>query len=263
MGAKKISSILSEYLERKKKSRPGYSLRALARDLDVAPSFLSAVFNGKKLVPPAQIGKLAKILEIDAATLIEIKRLAMPEELRSAATRPLAETPTISIIPARETSVLLRQWYYPVILDLTTCTDFGGSVDEIGSRLGLHPEATAVAVRDLLGAGLLEEVDGRLRKTEMILKVSSNRSRTEVRRYHLQQLERAQQELQQRTSDEDLARRVITGMSIATEPERIPVARKMLADALAEIAEYLASGEGSEVFQLSAQLFSHTPPSKK
>jgi len=50
---------------RKKAVHPGYSLRALARDLGVSPAFVSNVFSGKRKPPRDRLEKLCYSLELD------------------------------------------------------------------------------------------------------------------------------------------------------------------------------------------------------
>ena len=263
MKARKPNEILQSFFERKKKKRSGYSLRALARDLKVNPSFLSGVFSGKKLLPLKHLDRLAELLDVDPETVIEIKMLMLPKTLKSASMTVQAESVVGEWeLSDRGESTLLRQWYYPVILDLTTCTNYTGTAEEIADRVGLGTETVAVALRELKSAGFLREERGRLVKAKSKIRVASARSREDIRRFHKQMLERARLELDTKLSDEDFNNRLISGLVVATDPEKIPAARKMLSDALHDIAKFLQSGEPKEVFQLSAQLFAHTTQSR-
>ena len=67
-------------------------------------------------------------------------------------------------------------------------------------------------------------------------------------------LKRADEELD-RTSASAFDRRLIMGITFSANAEKIAVAKKMLADALHEIAGFLMEGEGNEVYHLAAQLF--------
>lgn len=53
---------LKELLEEKKKANSRYSLRALARDLDIDQSNLSKILNGKRKPSPQQMMKLEKAI---------------------------------------------------------------------------------------------------------------------------------------------------------------------------------------------------------
>jgi hypothetical protein len=49
---------------------------ALARELDIAPSWLSAARNNKQVLPKAKLVALAELIEMEAADLWELQELA-------------------------------------------------------------------------------------------------------------------------------------------------------------------------------------------
>jgi hypothetical protein len=55
---------------------------------------------------------------------------------------------------------------------------------------------------------------------------------------------------------ESFERRLITGISIAANPENLDRARDILLAALHEVASVLSEGECTELYHLNAQLFS-------
>ena len=56
--------ILSKYFQQKQRHAPGYSLRAVAKRLDISPSFLSRILSGKRPVPYALLLKMKSVLDI-------------------------------------------------------------------------------------------------------------------------------------------------------------------------------------------------------
>lgn len=244
--------LLNSYY-RKKKLR-GYSLRALARDLKVSPAFVSNILKGKKKVPPALIPELSRRLDIDSETALEITRQLSPQTV---SVKSSFKSPTASNhweAEDKKSLSALRQWFYVAILELITCSDFDGSSKMISRRLGLSLASVEVAVRELQALGLLTIKSGKIHKTKKHIKISSAKSIQEIRGFHRQMLKKADEELSE-TSPEAFERRLIAGITISADPAKIQIAKKMLSDALHEVANFLSEEPGSEVYHLAGQLF--------
>lgn len=257
------AKILDTQFHRKKAAQPGYSVRALARDLGVSPSFASQVLTGKKRFPARLVGRAIKVLDMDGEKARELKKACLPEAIKDEAVAPNStETQLLRDQMKNRWSEVskdklraLRHWYYVALLDLTTCRDYDGTARFIADRLGLAEPTVEVAMRELTELGLLTMHEGKLVKSAREIRMGSARSLTDIRRFHAQMLDKAKQVMLEQTSDADFARRLITGISVATTPDKIEIAKQMLSESLHEIAAFLADGESTEVFHLSAQLF--------
>lgn len=258
--------ILLKYLDKKKSSTPGFSLRSLARRMDLSPSFLSRVFAGKKPIPYALMLRLAKQLDIEPELLSVIKEAHQhavdgeqaPRKGRAKMQSPLEDWD----LAGKNDLAILRQWFYLPILEMMSLADYDGSVSMIAERLRIAPTTAAITVRELIALGLLTEKDGRLGKVNRKLRFGSAKSLREIRQFHSQMLGKAQEELRDFTEEADFARRLITGITLTAAPSKIEAARRKLAECLHEIANDLTEDEGTEVFHLSAQLFPLTKPKK-
>lgn len=245
----KAHEILKEHFERKK--RKGYSLRALARDLGVSPAFVSNVFSGKKKPPLKLVQKAAKVLDIDSVAVLEIRRQLQGEE--SVAPIPGKGSGTRWKPASKKSLSALRHWYYLAALETTLCKDFDGTAAYIARRLALPPSTVEITLRDLVALGLLEEKEGKVRKPTKHLDIASAESKAEIRGFHRQHLRLADTELEN-PDPAAFERRLVTGITVTADRKRIDVAKKMLADALFDIANYLSEGEPNEVYHLGAQL---------
>lgn len=255
--------ILESFFDRKKASQPGYSLRAFARDLGVSPAFASLVMKGKKRLPLRLVDRAVRVLDVDMESAYKLKQEYVPEEiLRShrLLDRQFMNNHADWVLQERQKLKALRHWFYIAILDLTTCADYDGTVEQIARRLGLALPTVEVALRELVELGLLVEKDGRLVKTTKDMRLAASQSQADIRRFHSQLLDKAKEEMSEKTSSEDFSRRLITGITIAANPEKIEAAKKMLSECLHEIAVLLKDGHSTEVYHLSAQLFPLTQP---
>jgi uncharacterized protein (TIGR02147 family) len=238
----KTQKALKHYFDRKKKSSPGFSMRSLARRLEISPSFLSRALNGKKAMPPDLQEKLVAALDVEP----ELFNKAEPEKIMAVEDWQLAEKDSLRI---------LRNWYYIPVMEFTTLENFDGSISEIARRLGLSIQTAEITLRELTDLGLLKIVDGRPVKTNALLKFTSSKTVLAFRKFHDEMLEKSQETLRKATSDEDFQKRLITGITITANDDAIEAAKQKLAACLHEIASDLAAAPGTDVYQLSAQLF--------
>lgn len=241
-----LLALLRKYLERKRKSSPGFSIRALAKRLNVSASFLSRVLNGKKPLPPDLLPRLAQALDVE------------PELLAAKSKRKVTSvTPAVAdwVLADNEATQILRNWYYIPILELTTLAGFDGRMESIARRLNLSIATTEIALRELVGLKLLRVQGQRYQKTHNKLRITSAKSVPLIRKFHDEMLEKSQQELRTAHSEDEFQKRLITGITISANPEKVQAAKRRLADFLHELANDLTSAPGTEVYHLAAQLF--------
>ena len=159
-----------------------------------------------------------------------------------------------SAVSKQMSSVLLK-WYNLAILDLTTCSNFRSDPGWIAKQFGISVEEVKEALRLLVDLGLLEKTKGSFKKTTLKIRFPASESMMNfIRKYHMEMIGRAAKTLE-RTSKEDFERRLITGITVAANPMQFAKARKRLNEALHEVADLLAEGECTEVYQINAQLF--------
>jgi transcriptional regulator with XRE-family HTH domain len=252
------NEIVREHFERKRRS--GYSMRSLARDLGVSPTFVSNLFRSKKKVPIALVPKLARLLDIDSETVTEIRRLLLPQEILQGGVFKNPQATMDFMVSDRQSVSAIKQWFYIPIMELSCCIDYDGSPAYLARRLELSLPTVEVALRELCRAGLMQENEGKFFKTTNRLRMASAHSRSEIRNFHRQMLKKAGDELNN-TDAAAFERRLITGITTTANAESIAIAKKMLSDAIHEIATFLSSADGDEVYQIAVQLFPLTKPS--
>ena len=253
---------LQNYLSRKKTNNPSYSLRALARDLKLSVSFVSAIMTGKKTPSAERLQRICDVLEIDEFGKQQLQLLFGKEILKKkridTKTFDANQNQIQSLYQPSNRKVLdfLSPWYYPAILDLSTCENFQSDPAWIAHKLGLKIDVARIAIEQLLNAGLLEQnPTGELCKSQLKLRIPTRESKMQIRRYHTEMMARATRELNQKTQEKDFKQRLISGITTAASPEKIQQAKERLNDVLHEIADFLSDGDCTEVFQINLQLF--------
>lgn len=257
--------LLVAHLKRKQRSHPRYSIRALARDLKVNSSYLSAVFSGKKPVPQKRLKEIASRLEIDDLAL---------KILTHAIARLKSSFHEIALVGANQSEVqntsdyiqkfheasradlkLWNKWYNVAILDLSTCSGFKVDPEWIAKRCNIRVSEARQSLQFLLDEGYLVLKDGRAEKAHLHLRMPTTASGETVRSFHEQLMLRAIKTMHSKTDIESYKLRLITGAMVATNSEQISKAREILQAAMVQVAEVLLQGEATEVYQLGVQLF--------
>ena len=225
------SELLRDFFKRKKASRHAFSLRSFAQAMKVSPSFISAMLQGKKPIPLARVDQIAKILDLDLLALNELKRALALQILNEHNTSLDIEGPTSQKASKKYRSApqnqfsILSSWYYVAILDLCTCAHFQKNNDWIAKQLGITPYQVEFALKRLQDLGAIVETKSGFKKVISKIRLACHESHSDIRKFHAQMIEKAQEELRNKTSQEDFEKREITGITIATNPKNIQRAR--------------------------------------
>jgi len=258
MATQPTHETLRKYFERKRDFSAAFSLRSLARRVDVSPSFLSRILSGQKPVPYPVLLRLESALDIEPEVFASIRVAHQLEDNSSVVARKGAAEMTSELsdwdLATPEAIGVLRQWYFIPILEFTRLEGYDGKPESVAHHLRLPLTTVEQAMKELASLKLLVEEDGRLVKTRRKLRIGSGKPNADIRRYHAAMLERAKRELLS-ASPEDFEKRLMTGITITASPEKIAKAKQRLAECLHEIANELVADSGTEVYHLAGQLF--------
>lgn len=263
--------ILKRIFQRKHSLHKGFSLRRLAQMVDLSPSHLSRIFQGKKRFPQEKFDLFAKALELDEIQVIELKKSILYDQvktnkssyetLQNLLTQNKQENSFLNSYEELNLKQyqLLSHWYNVAILDLTTCVDFNPDPQWIAKRLRVNTTDVKISIQQLLEAGLLAwDEKQNLVKTNKNLRVPGKRSSTYIRKFHQSMIEKALWTLQNQQSEIEFKQRLITGITIATNPEHLEKAKAVLQSAIHEAASILSEGPCTHIYQLNLQLFGLT-----
>lgn len=222
---------------------PSYSVRSLARQLKMDPSTVSQLLRGKRRASPRLIEKIVRELSGD------------PSELRSdddLLGAMLGRTASYSFLEDKAVAVL-SNWIYAAILESTFISDFRSDPVWIAKAIGVPTTQVQVALSQLLELGLIKkDMSGRYKKTDKHLTNfrpgQTSAARKDFQRSVVEMARRAIDEVRQEDKD-------ITAMTFAIDKKNLERARLRIQRFRREMATLLESGEPSEVYQLSVQLF--------
>lgn len=154
-----VGSFLSSVLEVRRAVDSSYSLRALSRDLGIAPSTLSEVMSGRKGLSKPMTEKLILALRLSPEESDFFRLLADPDVRRSehrieAAKRALQEVRNRKVL-SLEVFQVVANWYHSAILEGLKKSQWRRDLHSLATLLSLPLETVASAVRRLKRLGLV------------------------------------------------------------------------------------------------------------
>ena len=233
---------LSAELSKRRLKNTSYSLRALARDLDVSHPALSEFLNGRRKF---------------SAKLIEsiLKKMSLSCEEQEKLKEAQANNPLSYVILSEEEITLSREWYVEALSELVKVKNFSSDPKWIAGALGLKIETAEMAIKHLLKLNWIE-IDncGKWRvKEENTSTLGNIKARDDI--YHLlSQFTDLQNKAIQRAQPEEGS---IMGITFAIDPDDLPKARKLVYEFINNMSELLEkkSADKKEVYRLNVALF--------
>ena len=253
--------MLAEELSARIGSNPSYSLRAYSRDLEVTPSYLSEVLNGKKTLSHKMASKIAPKLGFDSSkqeafvllSLIEREKSPpLREALVSSLNRLMGEDFKVTDLEV-ENFRLISQWYHFPILEMTELVDFNFEPSSIAKKLEISRYEASSAIERLVALGMLKEnEDGSFAKTFKNGVFKSKSKNEAFRQYHKQTIQKALDTVDKTKSES----RILSARCFSINPEQLESARQITQKYLEDMANLFAEGDRkTQTYQLNVQFF--------
>lgn len=246
----------NEYEERLAKN-PSYSLRAFARDLDVAPSRIVEILNRTRGLSRIVASRIVKRLGLSANEAEIFFHLVDAEHSRSPVNRKRAS----EVLKRLKTNVVstlttdafrtIADWYHYAILELTIVADFRADANWIAGRLGLPKTVVDTAIARLKRLELLKDEDGTFRASESDTFSTVDVPSESLKKHHEQILEKASEAIYLQSVDE----RSLTSMTFAIDRRDIPMAKEMIAKFVTELSLKLQQSEKKDAVYCGAIQF--------
>lgn len=237
-------NLLREYYHTQKRKNPRYSMRALAKHLNIAPGPTSALIKGSKVWNISEewaIGVLAKM----NLKPTQRKRILARMGVKSSG----VETKTIQDL----SGLAIDHWAYWPVLCCYDVPTLANSEKRIAQKLGVSETEIKTIVRDLLRRRfLIEEDDGTIRRPIEYLATTDDISNENIRRLHQSSLDLAKKALE----TVPVLQREFQTITVAGSSEAIHEIKKEIRDFTDKLAHILNRDQGNDhVFRLSVQLF--------
>jgi len=252
---------LQSELVRRMQHNAQYSLRSFARDLNVAPSWLSEVLNNKKGI---SAGKAEEILskighsarEKELFILSVTSSHARKKSDRSEALAQLKKSGLIS----HKTKQLdesefqpISQWYYNAILELVELEDCEHTEKWLAKKLRLPQKLISKAVNDLIRIGWLKLENSKFRPIFEDSETTFDIPSSAIKTYHEQILKKAEQAI----FEQPVEVREFLSFTSAFNTKDVSEAKQAIRDFQKDFAKrfYDKKQKKNSVYQLSIQFF--------
>ena len=243
----------------RKKDPRTWSLSQLAKKLKVSPGYLSKIFAGKQTLSLDLAKKILETLMVDEVTRGITLQNFQEKEHKPLGGRKKFESLQDYELSGEEADWLLGKWYRLNLLDLLTTSNFKNDIQWMARKLGITAEEVEYSLNAFEKSGLVErDTQGVWRKKSLKVRFPVSVSKKVIREHHQSQLKKAIAILESRNLPKDFNDRLVVGLSVACNPQKLDQVREILHLALYEAAEILSEDPCTEVYQLNLQLFPQT-----
>jgi uncharacterized protein (TIGR02147 family) len=238
---------------------PSYSMRSLAKQLEMAPSMLSSVLNGKRnlsvenaLKISGRLGLaeneseyLSLLVQLEGADTLE-RKSALQAKLK--ALNPEHGVHDLTIDRFR----MISTWYHLPILEMAEMNDGPLDSEKAAALLGISKIDAGLALDRLERLELLERDQmGRYRKVHDNLLAGSDMPDEGLRSYHRQMLEKAIVSIGEQSPQE----KMIGSFNVAFDPALLGEAKRLQKDFFVKLGKLAERGRARRKIYHISQVF--------
>jgi uncharacterized protein (TIGR02147 family) len=241
---------------------PQFSLRAYAKKLDLSPSALSEILNGKRKISKKMASRILDRMNLSPAESNKVLDLFD----KKAKGLDFEESPTTDTGPANINFLqlssdqfnMIAEWQHFALLSLMETKGFKSDVPWIAKKLGLSQALITAALDRLIRLGFVFKKNRKYVTNKRALLTSDNIPNQAVRKSHYVDLGLAEKALDTRNVEE----RDFTAITIAANKKNLAKAKKMIRDFQDKLTLCLEEGEKDEVYKFTFYLYPLTKNSE-
>jgi uncharacterized protein (TIGR02147 family) len=252
--------VLKNAIDEIRVRNPRLSLRAVAKKISVAPSYLSEVLNGKKALSAATASRIAANLKFPRElselflALVELELSKEPTLRTKLAAKVTALKKRVAVKPLSEDQFSeMSDWYHFAILEMSQLPDMDLKPSVVASALDIPEEKAKAALKSLVkNQHLVAGPDKRLKKSAPRLNVSSEVRNESIRTFHKQMLSKAIFAVDKQSNKE----KFIGSETFPFDSTQLEAAKEIIEDCFSRLV--LLAGESEKkdsVYHLGIQMF--------
>ncbi len=249
--------ILNSELKKRIGKNKRYSLRAFAKQMGLHPSSMSRVLNNKQTLSSQAGLRVMRKLELDLSlgrkflkSIADSRHENECVRLGHAIGKPKLTADPIVLDEA--TCAEVSSLPCIALMELAQTDDFHMNTLWMSERLGLPLEKVDQILDLLLQNGLIVERDNRLVKTEVRTTTVNEETTNALRIAHQKEiLDKARWAVENISFEQ----RCNHSLTVATDPAKIPEAKRRIKEFIEDLCDFLESGSKKEIYEFSAQLF--------
>ncbi len=226
---------------------PAYSLRSLAKQLEVSASSLSMVMNGRCPVTLQFIEKVGKRLKIDEEEIHKYQMNLLIEKSNIIGQKEFE-------VIGHDRLALIKEWYHYAILNLMRVKGFRPQPQWIAKRLNLTLGEVQSAIERLQKVGILK-IEGKIWRdvSSKFTSHSNNKKYSEAARENQMQLFKKAIEAIEQVSFEN---RYHSGVTLAMSESELTEAKEYIANFRKDfMKKFDKENEADGVYHISIGLF--------
>jgi uncharacterized protein (TIGR02147 family) len=245
--------ILNNLLVERKEKNSNYSLRALARDLELNQGVLSQIIKGARQLAPEKAIEMVEKLNLnekDKATFLETVYENYASLNSLSKNKNTSPRKTLELKKDLEQQ-MIEKWEYYAILNVLKIDRFKNTLEYITSRLNLEQEQVKKYLDHLVELGhVFEKSDIYFRSIGSITTTFDIPSDS-IKKSHLDVLDLAKKKIYEVPVDY----REYFAQTLPISPVKFRMAKRLIREFILKLDEVLDDENASEVYQLNLQFF--------
>jgi len=240
------TKLRSHFLALQQKN-PSFSLRAFALKLQLNPSALSEILNGKRKVSRQMAEKILSQMGTDPKEQSKILSLFQKSSRLEIQEDTTQDRKYLEL--KSDQFQLISKWYHFAILSLVETKGFQASPLWIAKRLGLKMVETEQALDRLERLGFIQwsRRQKKITLTHAQLDTTNDVADPAIRQSHFEDLHLSTRALDQvNVMDRDFS-----SLTIAIDKSKLPAAKKMIREFQDRLCAFLETGTQDEVYKLN------------
>ncbi len=239
-----IQHLQRSFAERSKKNSR-YSLRAFARSVGLDASTLSALLKGTRPLTPKMAIRILNQIEMEDPVLrATALNQVLGNVVKSEEFDHYTQLSNTQFEP-------ISSWEHFAILSLLEIPDTTWSDKKIAQHLNISIGVAIEALSRLCTLGLIIRKKNHWMLLSKNLTTSNDVPNFLLRKVNREYIEKAIEALE----DVPMDRRNISGITMAIDVKKLPIAKQMIQDFRRDLAKVLESGKKNQIFRLNVQFF--------
>lgn len=261
-------TFLKRTLSERVLKNPSYSMRSLARQLEMAPSMLSSVLNGKRNLSVPNAYHIATRLELTDGESEYLSLLVQLESAESLERKAAIRSKLRGLNPQHGTHdmtvdrfKMISTWYHLPILEMCEMSNASITAQRASELFGISKVDAELALDRLERLELIErDGKGRYRKVHDNLLATADLPDEGLRQYHRQFLEKAMESITTQSPQEKL----VGSYNVAFDPVQLEEAKRLLKEFFMKLGRLAEKGsDRRKIYHLSSVFFDLTPERKR
>lgn len=247
----RLQALLREHLVSARAKNSAFSIRSLARYLGISSAALSEIMRGKRNVSTKMAQKIVAKLGVDPEAAHEV--FGAPRGFLASLDKA---HPGFAELSADQ-FYMVSEWQHFVILSLVETDSFESSDEWIAKRLNISLQTAASSLERLVRLGLIKrKANGSYAPSGKSYATTDGVPDAAIRQAHIKELEMARESIEGCSHE----LRDAVSMTMAIDPEKLPMARKMVREFREKLCAYLEAGPKTEVYKMTFNLFPLSKP---